>query len=324
MTNDDRADLNTIYQEKLLATRAFAEVPAAKGTTWYVSSLNGNDQNSGTSPAAAWKTTANCASNVQEGDTVLFECGSVFRRSGNDNFAVMKNGVTYAAYGEGAKPLFYGSVNASGANNWKQVGGKENLYCFKTLVDPSYDIGTIVFNGGEAWGIKVQMTYLGRKDSNPGRSHQTLPLTDVSNGLQTGLSVAEYDLYSGNDLQGPDLCFYHDSNGKVYLYSEGGNPGTRFSSIELSLPGFAFAGNSGVSDVTILNLDFRNFAGHVVHTFDCKNLTVKNCSFVFVGGTIMSDYGGWRNYDTRLGDAIENWDSCDGMVVENCFFDQVT
>ncbi len=318
LTTSKRAELDAIYQQKLAGTQAFAEVPRATGNgkTYYVSSINGNDNNNGLSSATAWKTPKKTNNIVKSGDVVLFECGSVFRRS-NEYFLTMKSGVTYATYGTGAKPIFYGSIDASDAGKWVQV--KTNVYKYTEeilLNGGTNDIGAIVFNGGEAWGIKIQMTY----NSNRDAAYQTLALSGVDNGLQSNLNVQSYSLTTGADLQGPDLSFYHDAR-NVYLYCEGGNPGRRFSSIELSQSNCAFYGN-GISDVTVLNLDFRNFGEHGISAYDCKNLTVKNCEFRFIGGTIQVGFGDWRNYDTRLGNAIQNWNSCDGMTIENCFFDQ--
>ena len=333
LTTAARTELNNVYQQKLAATQAFAAVPTATGTTYYISSIHGNDSNNGKSAATAWKSPKK-ANAAKSGDVVLFECGSTFRRD-NDTFLTLKSGVTYATYGSGEKPrvyvspwnggekpIFYGSYNASDPNKWVKVSGKSNLYYFKDkiVLGNETDIGSIVFNGGEAWGIKIQRTYVGTKEDGV-YDNKTLALSDVSNGLQTFASIPSYTLKNGNDLKTYDLSFYHDAQ-YVYLYCEGGNPATRFSSVELSQHKFAFSGDN-VSNVTILNLDFRNFGNHVIRTLNCKNLTVKNCSFVFVGGTVDMSYGSWRKCDTRLGNAVENWNSCDGMVVENCFFDQV-
>ncbi|MBE6529003.1 MAG: hypothetical protein E7680_00145 [Ruminococcaceae bacterium] len=320
MTPTARAELDEIYQQKLAATKAFAVVPAASGKTYYISSINGNDANNGTSPETAWASPKK-ANAVKSGDLVLFECGSEFRRD-NELFFTLQSGVTYATYGSGEKPIFYGSIDASDPNLWLPVKGKTNLYYFKTQIvfSGETDIGSIVFNDGEAWGIKIQKLYKQTKKEGQ-RSNNTLALTDVSNGLKTFASIPSYELKNGSDLKGPDLCFYHDTK-YVYLYCEGGNPATRFSSVELSQHKFAFNGE-GVSNVTVLNLDFRNFGNHAAHVFNCKNFTIKNCSFTFIGGTVDLNYGDWRNYDTRLGNAVENWNSCDGMTIENCFFDQI-
>ena len=317
-----RKELDDIYAQKLAATKAFAE-PKTNGTVYYVSSINGNDSNSGKSPAQAWKTMANIG-NVLAGDTVLFECGSVFRRTTNTTFFTVKTGMTLGTYGEGAKPIFYGSLSVP-AGQWKAVSGKSNLYYFeKSSLNLSLknDIGAIVFNGGEAWGIKIQMTY-NDNESKQNPANRTLALEGVDNGLAV-YDIPSYALAKGEDLKGPDLSFYHDYGQKrVYLYCEGGNPGERFDSVELSFRAYAFGGMANCSDITIQNLDFRNFGDHVIRTTNITNLTVQNCEFRFVGGTIQEDYGGWRNYYTRLGNAVENWDSCNGMLVENCYFDQI-
>ena len=314
-----RTELDTIYEQKLAATKAFAEVPkpSAGGTTYYISSINGKDTNDGKSPTKAWKTPEK-ASAAKSGDVVLFECGSAFRRATNKKFVAMKSGVTYATYGTGAKPIFYGSYDVSGTSNWVKVG--TNLYKCKKEISISDDVGSIIFDNGRAWGIKIQMTYEGSKATGQ-YNFKTLALKNVSNGLETFDSIDSYSLHDGTDLKGPDLCFYHDAQ-NVYLYSEGGNPGSRFSSIELSQGTYAFDGTD-ISNVTILNLDFRNFGNHVIRTVGCTNLTVKNCAFTFIGGTVDMKYGNWRNYDTRLGNAIENWNECNGMTIENCFFDQI-
>ena len=59
-----------------------------------------------------------------------------------------------------------------------------------------------------------------------------------------------------------------------------------------------------------------------IHPMGCHNVTIRNCSFFFIGGTIQLDFGEWRDYYTRMGNSITNYGACDGMVVENCYFDQ--
>lgn len=309
-TADVRATLNATYEEKYVATEAFAQVTPT-GTVYYISSVNGNNINNGKSKNAAWKDCSMLGSaSLKSGDTVLFECGSVFRTQ-----VSMVSGVTYSSYGTGAKPIFYGSINASGASKWETVSGKTGLYRYKEIISArNNDVGNICFDGGAAWGIKIQKL----KDSN-----KTLELGNVSNGLETFKKIPSYTFSSGKDLGTYDLCYYHDDSGYVYLYSKSGNPGTRFKSIELGQPTRIFYG-SNVSDVTVCNLDFRGSGTFAIRTQVCKNLTVKNCRFFFIGGCIQYDYDdSWRTYKTRYGNAVENWGGCDGMTVKNCYFNQV-
>ena len=317
-----RAELGAIYAQKLAAVRALAPV-VPHGTVYYISSLHGSDDFDGTSPKTPWKTTANCAARIREGDTLLFECGSVFRRNGADYFIPeLKNGMTLATYGEGAKPVFYGSVNVP-ASEWSRLGNSD-VYCYDGAalnLNIYGDIGAIVFNGGEAWGVKTLQTF-----NDPATKQEPSGMTLALKQVDNGLTVCDYPSYpfrSGADLQG-DLSFYHDyAEKKVYLCCKGGNPGKRFASVELSLARFPFTMENPAQDLTFQNLDFRNFGSHVIRPMNCKNIAVQNCEFRFIGGVVMPQYGEWRNYYTRLGNAVENWNACDGLLVENCYFDQI-
>ena len=312
------ASLNAVFDEKKAEAEGFASVPSVAGTTYYVSSVNGNNSAAGTSPETALKN-AFKISNLKPGDAVLFECGSVFREQ-----IKLVNGVTYASYGTGAKPVFYGSINASQTSNWRAVSGVSNLYQYSGTLSNSNDIGSIVFNGGEAWGIKIQEIYKWSEGNISWTEDKSLALENVSNGIQTFARIPSFQLTDGRDLgkNGKiDLAFYQDGS-KLYLYCEGGNPAERFSSIEISQSVRIFYG-SNVSNVTIANLDLRN-ATMGIRTQVCSDLVVKNCSFSFIGGQVQSDYeNSSRNYQTRYGNAIENWNECKGMTVENCYFNQI-
>ncbi|RSX58743.1 lacto-N-biosidase [Bifidobacterium samirii] len=63
------------------ATAAAEETPPSSGTTYYVSAANGDDANDGTSQSSPWKTldkVNGIASDLQPGDAVLLEYGSLF------------------------------------------------------------------------------------------------------------------------------------------------------------------------------------------------------------------------------------------------------
>ncbi len=118
------------------------------GTTYYVSN-SGNDFNDGLTPETAWATCDNLTINnylFEAGDAILFERGGIYRRTSP---IVAKSGVTYAAYGEGYKPLIYGSArNYAWGADWepsrKQYVWKISMY--------TREAGIIVFNSGEAVG----------------------------------------------------------------------------------------------------------------------------------------------------------------------------
>lgn len=129
------------------------------GTKYYFSN-NGNDANDGKTPATAFATLDKLkaiSGNLKAGDAVLFERGSVFRQGENKYDAFEENaavntvsGISYGAYGTGAKPEFLGSSrNYANDSSWTE--------CFDNVWKlnlPLQDVGVIVFNGGAAAGAK--------------------------------------------------------------------------------------------------------------------------------------------------------------------------
>ena len=215
-----------------------------KGTKYYVSSVSGSDTNDGKTPETAWKTLAKASSEaLAEGDGVFFRRGEIFRGQ-----LKTQKGVTYSAYGEGAKPAIYGSAkNYANIGFWEKTN-KENVYVSKEVFDK--DVGLIVFNHGEGWSDKEM---LGVK------------------GFMGALTA--------------DLKMYHDKNDqKIYLYSTS-DPNTRWESIEIA-PGQN--GITGVgTDVTIDNIAVKYAGAHGIGYGDgTKGLTVQNCEIGWIGGMI--------------------------------------
>src|SRR5579871_3504189 len=83
---------------------------SADAATYYVSP-QGKDSNPGTTPDQAWKTVAKVnASRFAPGDQILFARGGEWRESLHASSSGKPGSpILYAAYGEGAKPRFWGS-----------------------------------------------------------------------------------------------------------------------------------------------------------------------------------------------------------------------
>lgn len=93
-----------------------AALPAAAeepGTSYYVDSVNGNDDNDGLSPENAWKTLTGASGNSYgPGDRLLLKAGQSF----DGIFAAKDSGsetapITVTSYGEGERPLIYAEEN---------------------------------------------------------------------------------------------------------------------------------------------------------------------------------------------------------------------
>ena len=92
------------------------------GTTYYVSSFTGSDDNDGTSEAKAFKTLHKINElTLGPNDQVLLQCGSVF----NDQFIHVKGSgsegapIIISSYGEGMMPI----INTNAKGIWYQDYG---------------------------------------------------------------------------------------------------------------------------------------------------------------------------------------------------------
>jgi hypothetical protein len=118
-TEEHRNLMKTIFLFMMLGLGA-----TANATTYYVSSSQGSDGNSGTSSTAAWATLAHVnAQTFQPGDSILLRRGDVWNESlVPPSSGAVGNPITFDAYGVGAPPNLTGyyAVPASG---WELVSG---------------------------------------------------------------------------------------------------------------------------------------------------------------------------------------------------------
>lgn len=264
------------------------------GKTYYVSP-NGNDNNIGTNPQTPIKSIEKVNSlSLAEGDAVLFERDGLWR-----GHIQSRNGVTYSAYGKGEKPKIYGSpCDAAKEGVWRETEAK-NVWVYEREI--SDDIGTLVFNNGEACAFKV------------------MKITQ-ENGPSLHIETKE-KFESYRDLK-RDLEFYHDYKEakRVYLYSEKGNPAERFESIELLTKGHIIQARD---NIVVDNLCLKYCGSHGIGGGTTKGLTVTNCELGWIGGSIQAEGIFGRNHPTRYGNAIEIYGGCDFYLVDNCYIYQV-
>ncbi len=308
-----------------------------KRPTYYVDSINGCDEFDGKTPETAWCSSDRVGmADLKSGDVVLFKRGCSYR---GKLYAV--GGVTYSAYGEGAKPELLGSIDASDPNMWIPTPYK-NVWRYKDRFGYVIDIGGIFFNDGSIYGIKITENFGKRERCDMGHIS---PLT-VFNG-RTTFQVERGPWPPREDLKGSgfryfqscpeglknDLEFYHSPHENyLYLYCADGNPARVFDRVELSLHGSISSPRSSkdAHDVTYDNLSFK-YCNFGINGFgNAKNLTVRNCEFIGIGGAVTEpDWTKNMPHSTedrdacRYGNGVEIYGVCDGMHVENCYFDQV-
>ncbi|MBQ8510276.1 MAG: right-handed parallel beta-helix repeat-containing protein [Clostridia bacterium] len=294
---DAKADA---LKEKILSTES--TIKPAEGKNAYYVSAEGSDLADGKTPETAWKTLSKLNNTaLKEGDVVYFRRGDTFR--GNLNAA---KGVTYTAYGTGGKPILCASLfDGAVTGTWEETD-VENVYRYSERIEQ--DVGLLVFNHGESYGIKITAKFVDNK-----------PVIDTP----TGVSFTGYQ-----DLPG-DLFFYHDMGGAytetkdtrygyIYMRSDEGNPAERFDSIEFNRRGNVISIKG--DNITIDNLCVKYGGSHGVGAGTVNGLTVQNCEFAWIGGSMQHYTDG---SPTRFGNAVEIYGNCKDYTVQNCYIHDV-
>ncbi len=273
---------------KVAVLNTASEYEVKEGKKVYYFAADGNDSNDGLSEETP-KKTINALSNLtlSSGDVVLFKRGDTFR----GKFSAVA-GVTYSAYGEGEKPTISGSEkNYADPMDWMTTD-YPNVWKYRGKLK---NVGIILFD------------YTG-EIGNYEETYGTMRISGASDGF-----VDE------SNLDG-DLQFWSDLGTEaLYLYSEE-NPGDRFESIEIGTVGNTIA-IGGNKDVTIDNLHIMLTGSHGVGAGTTKNLTVRNCVFDWLGGSILAGFGGANT--TRYGNAVEVYGGVDNYKVYNNWMYQI-
>lgn len=281
-------------------------------TVVYYVSNTGNDSNDGLTEATAWKTLNKVNSvSFERGTYVCFERGGLWRGK-----IKAKSGVTYTAYGEGDKPLIYGSPeNGANANKWVQTD-TENVW--KYVEKFTEDVGTIVFDEGEEFGVKATIACHNNVYYN---------MTRYKNNEKGDKDSTGAEPWGGIEDLEDDLEFWHNdvtwsgntADNYLYVYSEE-NPGERFWSIEFNVKHHLMEIDSYVTNVTVDNLAFKYGGGHGISAVETSNLTVENCEFGWIGGSLQT---ATPSSAVRYGNAIQTWLAVDGYKANNNYIYQI-
>ncbi len=215
---------------------------------------------------------------IRAGDSVLFKRGS-FIRGTLDRVSGEKDApVTYGAYGEGNAPVFCGSIDVSSKADWTEI--RKNIWRLKTT--PPSECANFVYDFGR---------------------------------IGATLRWHEKELSSQGDFYDSNFGNKGDGERTVLVYSEG-NPGEVYSHIECVVFGARLLSQN--KDHTVC--EDLCFFGSGVHALSggCRDMTVRRCSFLFIGGAVWSSQLG-----IRFGNAIEFWEYGENILIENCYFNNI-
>ncbi|MBR5307554.1 MAG: S-layer homology domain-containing protein [Clostridia bacterium] len=281
------------------------DLSGIKGKKIYVSSSTGDDKNDGLSESTPVKTVLKAMRMTTAGDAVLFKRGDIWREKWQ---AVA--GVVYTAYGEGAKPTFYGSPeNGADPKKWTLVheDKETGALIWKYYDEKNYDdVGTIVFNDGVDGGfaIKERPTYDGK-------------------WLVRGKNDVAYDWKKELDK---NFEFVHlaesaskiinigTARGPLYFRCDNGNPGKVFDSLEFNTRINVI---QAANNVTFDNICVKYGGSHGIGSGTVVGLVIQNCEIGWIGGSTQG-YNA-NGSVTPFGNGIEVYGACDGYVIENCY-----
>ena len=270
------------------------------GTAYYVSN-NGSDSNDGRSPETPLATLAALDKlNLQYGDAVFFERGSVWRCERLPESTVWAEGVTFSAYGEGEKPQFLGSVeNGGGGEKWtlayEDEDGKKIWAYYRTMTEVAAIVlnhDTVICRDKAYWNGSEYLVV----DENYFPVDGDIPYT-----------VEEYlpDMYCFPDLrfdqeQGPqDDCIFRTWNQEenrydyvedtFYFRCDAGNPGELYSDIEFIQPYALINGyaDDQVYDNLCILFSAETFTSGSYNGISTGlNSVIQNMELGFMGGNV--------------------------------------
>ncbi len=266
------------------------------GTKYYISN-KGSDSADGKTPTTAWKTLdkLHAYTGFKRGDIILFERGSEWRGS----IDLKQDGMMFAHYGETSKPLpiINGSDrNYADASLWEATSTPNVWKCKVSL----YDVGVMVFDHSGEYG-----DYTAKRGRILFHKASDKAFYDKRGGAPLGVA----------DLK-EDLQFYSDlSSSTLYLYSASGNPGSRFSSIEIGTDKILINVGS-YNGYTVDGIHFRFSGGFAIAGGLSNNIVVRNCVMEWIGGSVLSA-------EMLYGNAIQIYGQVKHFTVENNWIYQI-
>lgn len=257
---------------------------------WYIDSVNGNNNNSGhkidepLKDLSKFYYTGGSASILKHGDKILIKRGSVFNQdtshklyTGNSS-KIKYEPVYIGAYGDGENPIF----------TKHKIVNKENLSV------SSDNIYQIDLTSQYVTGNPISNTNVGF-------------IYDEENNIIYGERV-----FSSSELNS-NMKFYINNN-IMYIYCDNFDIMPKKLILPIQKDIFTCDAN-----LILENLTFELGGKHGVVTTDDNgnyNITIKNCIFSKIGGSLQKD-------QVRYGNGFECYGHGYNITIENCYFEDI-
>lgn len=268
-----------------------------KGKTYYVSTY-GSDDNDGLSESSPFKTATKASEVAKSGDLVLFERGCEWRERW-----MTVQGVTYSAYGAGAKPVFNGNTHGDLANKnyWTLVDGTTNVYKLNIKVK---DVGNIVLTKN---GTVSTVTKQTPKLSGTDHLFNNKVFDPTTSMTSNNSFICIYDKVSGSNVT------LDDTDTTLYFRCYYGNPGEYYDSIEICERGSLVR---VLNNCHLDNIEIKYTGSHGFAMGTANNVKFTNCEISYIGGSAQYYNNGSM---VRFGNGIEVYGSTDGFIIDNCY-----
>ncbi len=261
---------------------------------WYIDPTQNNPSADGHSAETALPHASGVP--LSPGDTILYRRGCIYREMFRTEAGTPDAPITYGAYGDGDKPVFCGSLDASDPSDWEEI--RENIWRYR---HPTMgDVGNIIFT----------------KKSDDVRPWNALAPHERNARLDGATLRWERD---GLCAQGDfwDSRFGESNHPKevpteqeLLLYSVG-NPAEVYAHIELAHWGGRRIGWLK-SNIIIEDIEFFGSGVHALAGDHADNVVVRRCTFRMIGGCVWS-----HDLFIRFGNAVEFWESGNDILIED-------
>ncbi len=262
------------------------DITECTGTKYYVSAINGNDENDGKSPETAWATIDKLnKTSLKAGDLVLFQRGGLYRGQ-----IEVVNGVTYSAFGTGYKPKICNSIDLT-EGEWVETD-TPNVWRYDQKMIKESDLGVLVYDFGKQYCTKV---------------------ANISK-----LKSNNFFCYNGG---GAPISSKEKDN-MIYVRCDEGNPKDVYKNIEITKFYGTITLPTNANNIKLNNLDL--FGGIFFNTKadNITNITMEYCTAEWSGGKWISGKevlmggggGGWKNCDNVVFDHCYINQQCDSGV----------
>ena len=249
------------------------------GITYYIAADGKSEEGTSSNNPMNLKTALN--KKYYGNDKILFKNGDIFYGTVKFDIEIDNNSYVYiGSYGESSqKPIIRGLNMLSNYNAWEVE--ESGIYKIDLSIEENfYGIGNI---GSDPYNIGFLVDEQGTIYGNRKNSK-----TNLKNEFE----------------------FYCEKN---YIYVKSNdNPSKKIGMI-----GFAPRNNllrlSSNTIVENLNIQYTGAHGIVNEDFNIENVYIRNCIVENVGGSVMDS----KNF-TRYGNAIQFWESCDNILVNQC------